>query len=163
MTSDLRPAVFDDAWAYRALASASDAAHGVARVLNERLRRAGFARITSNFVIDEALTGIRSDAGHDAAVDFARRLLAVVSAGGLRVVTVDPTIERGAMLWFERLDGELPRLSFTDCTSFAIMTAQRVRLAFTADRHFDLTGTGIAALVERRKRGYRIRDEMVRT
>lgn len=57
-----------------------------------------------------------------------------------------------ALELFRRLAPEEKRLSFTDCTSFAVMRELGIRLAFTADRHFHRAGKGIRPLLEREPR-----------
>ena len=50
----------------------------------------------------------------------------------------DEDLEQGALNIYERLDD--PRLSFTDCLSFAVMRALDIRAAFAFDRHFERAG-----------------------
>ena len=159
--TERRRAVLDDTWAYRALWDRRDSAHETARSANELLVRLGAARFTTNFVLDETLTGLRAHGGWAVAVAFGRTVRRLESAGGLKVVTVDAAVEREAFRLFERLNGKLPRLSYTDCTSFAVMRALRIRLAFTADRHFDAVGADLRALVEVTAGGHRLREELL--
>ncbi len=58
-------------------------------------------------------------------------------------------IRRAAALGlFRNLAPVVPRLSFTDCTSFAVMRDLGLKLAFTMDRHFHRAGGGIRPLFD---------------
>jgi predicted nucleic acid-binding protein len=56
---------------------------------------------------------------------------------------------RRAFELFRKLAPDTPRLSFTDCTSFAVMLDTAIRHAFTVDRHFRRAGRGVRPLFER--------------
>jgi predicted nucleic acid-binding protein len=57
-----------------------------------------------------------------------------------------------ALNLFRKLAPEEERLSFTDCTSLAVMRELGITLAFTADRHFHRAGKGIRPLLVRERR-----------
>ena len=138
-------AIFVDTWAFRALADAADPGHAAARDLDVRLRAAGVERITSDYVLDEALTGIRARSGPRVASRFWDEIEALSDGKLLRVERITEARFRRAGAFFKRLNGKLPRLSFTDCTSFVLMIEERVAWAFTADDHFDKVGNGLHA------------------
>jgi uncharacterized protein len=141
----VRAAVFVDTWAFRALADAADPAHAAARALEERVRAAGAARVTTDYVLDEAMTGIRARSGFRIAARFLDEVEALAEARLLRVERITEARFRKAGGLFRRLNGKL-RLSFTDCTSFVVMREERIAWAFTADAHFDHVGRDIHAI-----------------
>ncbi|MBV8195122.1 MAG: PIN domain-containing protein [Candidatus Dormibacteraeota bacterium] len=86
--------------------------------------------VTSNHVIGETWTLIRSRLGHSVAVRFLGFLERLPD---LEVVHVDEHTEIEAWRWLRRHDER--RYSFVDATSFALMRARRIReaLAFGGD------------------------------
>jgi predicted nucleic acid-binding protein len=66
----VKPAFFYDTWALVALADRRDAAHAVAVRIDEELERQHYAAVTTDYVLDEAVTLIHSAAGAKASLSF---------------------------------------------------------------------------------------------
>ena len=78
------------------------------------------------------ITLLNARAGHLQAVTFMNSF----TTTGITVLRVTEAIERTAISIFTQYD--TPRLSFTDCTSFALINAHRLDHVFSFDRHFGL-------------------------
>jgi len=113
-----------DASAHRSLADLFDA------VLAKRGRI-----ITSDYVVDETLTLLRTRAGLQAAAKWWWTI-----KESDRVVVEQVGTERAAQAleWFFGWPDH--DFSFTDCTSFVIMRELGLRRALTTDRHFAEAG-----------------------
>jgi len=140
---------FYDTWAFLALANSRDRHHDLCVEADRRLETEGFVAITSDYVFDETLTGLQVAAGPTVAVRFADLMMHRVGAEELLFVQVNRERQRKALELFRRLCRSERRLSFTDCTSFAVMQELECTVAFTADRHFHRAGRGIRPLLER--------------
>lgn len=127
--------VFVDTSAFLALVDRDDDHHGRAKRYLRDLSRKRFSLVTSSYVVDEALTLIRYRLGHPTAVGFGERLL---GTRWCRVVDVDEAIRNSAWEIFVRYDDH--KLSFTDCTSFALMRALDLGEAFSFDADFAAMG-----------------------
>lgn len=101
----------------------------------KRLLAAGTPLATSNFVLDEALTLLARRAGASFAAARGRELY---GSDRLRILRPDAATEAQALDWMERFADQ--RLSFTDCTSFALMQAHGIHSAFSFDHHFQIAG-----------------------
>lgn len=130
--------VFVDTWAWYALADRNDADHEVAQLANEELIRRRAVLVTTNFVLDEAVTLIRYRLDHAAAVSFRHTIEQLIEDELLKVVRIDDEQESAAGEIFDRYDDA--DFSFTDCTSFAIMRELSLAEVFTSDRHFSIMG-----------------------
>jgi uncharacterized protein len=127
----LRP-VFVDTSAWYALVDDREATHAATvaalRTHRERL-------VTSDYVFDESLTLVRYRLGWDIACRLGQELR---SGAAARMVAVTPTdVERAWEIFASRDD---KRLSFTDCTSFALMKRLRLDTAITLDGDFQRAG-----------------------
>jgi uncharacterized protein len=128
-------AVLVDTSAFHALNNAGDLLeHPVATSIAEKLDIDAATLVTTDYVLDETYTLLRSALGHRPAVKFGRE----IQRGGIEIVQVDVSIQRGAWEIFQRFSDK--RFSFTDCTSFHVMKLARIHLAFTFDRHFQQYG-----------------------
>ena len=141
--------VLYDTWAFLALGCSSDPAHAAAGEAHDWLEANGYEACTTDYVIDEAITGIHGLLGARACAAFLDDLALQLESGLLMRVSITDNRWRAAERWFRRLAPETPRLSFTDCTSFAVMEELGVRWALTGDRHFLRAGRKIQPLFVR--------------
>jgi hypothetical protein len=140
-------AFFYDTWAFLALANRRDPHHALAVEVDEWLEAAGYAASTSDYVLDETLTGLQAAAGALVAIRFLDLVEGRIAGGELMLLDVNRLRRERALALFRRIAPEEPRLSFTDCTSFAVMQELGISRAFTADRHFHRAGREIRPLL----------------
>ena len=121
-----------------AIEDLDDANHKIAIDYRDKIRVGDtpFRRLyTSNYVIDEALTLLRTHCGHRVAVSLRKTLEA---SRLLNVLWITESLEKAAWGIFEKHTDK--EFSFTDCTSFALMEAEAIRNVFTFDQHFSQYG-----------------------
>lgn len=127
--------VFVDTGAWIAGMIRKDQHHRQAREIWSRLRGERARLVTSTFVLDEALTFLRYREGRAAAVKLGRSIL---QSALVELIDVDrPCLDRAWDLFRE--EDELT-LSFTDCTSFAVIETMDLRRVFAFDTDFRSTG-----------------------
>ncbi len=100
--------------------------------------------ITSNFILDETYTLLRSHMGKDAALSFRQDIFESIQQ--LKIIRIIPQDEAQAWKYFEKLPGR--GVSFTDCTSFSIMKRLKLETAFTFDNDFATAGFTISPGVQ---------------
>jgi predicted nucleic acid-binding protein len=122
--------LFYDTGAFCALAIPEDEHFGSAKKKLALALDSNPLQFTSNYVLDETYTLIRTRRGHFASITFMDNFERL----GVTVVRVTENLETSASEIFRKYD--LPRLSFTDCTSFALINAHRIDHVFTFDEHF---------------------------
>jgi uncharacterized protein len=127
--------VFADASGWIALNSKRDQWHKTAVEINKSLLHNGSRYVTTNFVLDETLTGLRMKVGHFAAVDFGERLR---NSKAVHVIYITEELQEEAWGLFKQYADK--DFSFTDCTSFVVMKQMKVVDAFTNDHHFEQMG-----------------------
>jgi predicted nucleic acid-binding protein len=130
--------IFVDTSAFLALVNEKDNNHLAAVRFLEDIKngRVKIKKIiTSDYIIDETLTRIRYAVGHREAVEWGREILA---SNVVEKLEVGREIFEFAWELFEKYEDK--RLSFTDCTSFAIMKKSGVERAFSFDRDFEKMG-----------------------
>ena len=126
--------VFVDTWAWYALTDVADSSHTLAQQTNEHLLDDQYTFVTTNFVLDEAITLIRYNMHHTAAVRFRHMMQSLIEDGLVELVRIGEDQEAAAWDIFERYNDQ--DFSYTDCTSFAVMRQLDLTHAFTADHHF---------------------------
>jgi hypothetical protein len=127
--------IFVDTSAWLALNDRNDQYHSEAVSKLKIVTKQKIELITSEYVLDESITIIRYRVSHKAAVVFGDSLM------NSTIVTVaDITEEERFRAWmlFKKYDDK--ELSFTDCTSFALMNKLKLRKAFAFDDHFKQIG-----------------------
>lgn len=131
-TARLTQGIFADTSGWYALVDASDPDHDRA---SDWFMQNRLPLITTDYIFDETLTLIRTSLGHGKAVKFAEKLLASRLAQLLSVTEDD---KERAWAIFQRYDDKA--LSFTDCTSFAVMERLGIDTALSVDHDFRALG-----------------------
>jgi hypothetical protein len=127
--------VFVDTSAFIALLDPRDDCHDQAVQVEHSLSIQAARLVTTNFVLDETYTGLRSKIQHSAILRFRD---SVRQSRQLSVVRITEAIEDQAWEIFARYDDK--DFSFTDCTSFAVMRQLGITTAFAFDEHFEQFG-----------------------
>jgi hypothetical protein len=128
-------AVFVDTGGWMACSDRADPAHAPCRAARDGALEAGQTLLTTDFVIDETLTLIRFRLGLSAANAWWQQ---IDGSARLRWERVEnDRFERARHLFFQYRDKDL---SFTDCTSIAVMRELKLTTVITTDRHFQQMG-----------------------
>lgn len=131
-----RGVIFGDTSAFKAVFDSDDDFHGKAIAFWEDIKEERKIILTSNFILDELFTLVRSHLGKAAVLRLRQDLLE--SPEQLKVIRITIKDELSAWKYFENLPGR--KLSFTDCTSFALMKRLGLKEVFAFDDHFGKAG-----------------------
>ncbi len=123
--------VLVDTSAFYALSVPEDAHHLIAHKTIPLLKDSEV--VTTNYVIVESLSLIQNRHGTKAAEEFLNRLLDT-----LEIAWIDPVLHKEALKLWKK--AKTRRLSFVDCSSFAVMRSLGIRKAFAFDSHFTAQG-----------------------
>lgn len=127
--------LFVDTGGWMACADAADPAHTACCAARDAALQAGQTLVTTDFVVDETLTLIRFRLGLAAAEAWWEQ---VDRSARLRWERIESDrFERARQLFFQDRDKDL---SFTDCTSIAIMRELKLTQVLATDRHFRQMG-----------------------
>ena len=126
--------IFIDTSALVALYLKKDDFHPRAIAILKKHKEAGW--FTSNFVLDEVYTFLRARCGKKVAIKLAEFLAS--NSQTVRLIRVTIEDEKEAFRLFCQYD--FKNLSFTDCTSFALMKRLKLKTVFAFDRHFIRAG-----------------------
>jgi predicted nucleic acid-binding protein len=139
-------AVFIDTAGWMACADRNDPAHSASMAARDATLEAGRMLITTDFVVDETLTLIRFRLGLAAANAWWQQ---IDRSARLRWERVEnDRFERARNLFFQYRDKDL---SFTDCTSFAVMRELRLTTVITTDGHFRQVGFDVLPTIRARR------------
>ena len=127
-------AVFVDTGIFVALHNADDQLHSRSKELMTQALKGDFGRIfTSDYVIDEAITtALVRTKKHDIAQD-----LGVFIITSPRITKIWVAEESFGKAWKKFIDLKDKPLSFTDCTSIALMEMRRIKQIMSFDSGFD--------------------------
>lgn len=127
--------LFADSAGWMAAYDAHDKYHAMAKAALQNLSDQKVTFIVTDYVVAESITLMRGRLGHVRAVAFGDWLL---QAPHVRLMRIDADLWNEAWGLFKMFDDK--EFSFTDCASFTVMRRQRLRDAFTFDRHFEQAG-----------------------
>jgi predicted nucleic acid-binding protein len=131
--------LFVDTWGWLVLANRRDPAFE--RVSQVRAQAAGLpgAWVTTDYVLDETITTLFTAGPFAGAQKFTEGIFEASREGLLDIEPI--TRERFNEAWTLRLRYEdLPRISFTDLTSFVTMRELGLQYVLTGDTHFEQAG-----------------------
>ena len=127
--------VFVDTSFFKALVDNKDDFHLKAVKIWENLSHEKPLLVTTNYVLDEVFTLIRTRGGLKK-VDQFRQFLAQAGSE-IKIVRIAVNDEAMAWDWFLK---NWSGLSFTDCVSFAVMNRLGITKVLTFDDHFSRAG-----------------------
>jgi predicted nucleic acid-binding protein len=123
--------VFADTSALYAFIDKSDANHAAARETVTRLLRVGKRLVVTDYVVTEAINLANARGGSAVAV---RLIDLIEQSAGIRVEWIGVDRFDGAKTFFRKHSDH--GYSFTDCTSFVVMSELRLVDSLTTDHHF---------------------------
>ena len=130
--------IFVDSGAWIALLDRRDQYHSEAVAIYNDLVQQKAQLLTTDYVIDETATRLRYRVNHSIAVQFLNLIESSKEIDTLTVAAIDGTLFQEAERLFRQYD--TARLSFTDCTSFAVCQQHNISEAFAFDQHFPMVG-----------------------
>jgi hypothetical protein len=136
--------VFIDTGGWMACADRADPAHAACAAARDATLEAGRLLMTTDFVVDETLTLIRFRLGLAAANVWWQQIDGSTRLRWERVTS--DRFERARTLFLQYRDKDL---SFTDCTSIAVMRELKVKTVLTTDRHFHQVGLDVVPALRR--------------
>jgi uncharacterized protein len=139
-------AVFVDTGGWIACADRNDPAHVACTAARDATLEAGRILITTDCVVDETLTLIRFRLGVAAANAWWQQIDGSARVRWQRVE--HDRFERARNLFFQYRDKDL---SFTDCTSFAVMRELRLTTVITTDGRFRQVGFDVLPAIRPRR------------
>ena len=127
--------LFADIAGWMAMADAKDPLHQESLNSRDEWFEQGAVLVTSNYILDEALTLIRMRLG----IEAVEKWWALISESPrCNVEWITPERTEKAVYWFFRWRDQ--SFSFTDCTSFIVMRELGIKDVLTADRYFIAAG-----------------------
>lgn len=122
--------VFVDTSAFCALAIPKDQHNRRAKSIYKQIHKDKAIICTSDYVLDEAYTLLKMRGSHSTAVKFMNQM----DKCNIAILRVTEDIEESAKTIFRKIDDK--RLSYTDCTSFALINQPGIDAVFAFDEHF---------------------------
>jgi predicted nucleic acid-binding protein len=127
--------LFADTAGWMACADEADPAHAGAATARDLWLEQNGVLLTTDYVVDETLTLIRTRLGLAAAKAWWEQVEAS-SRVQWEWIGIERT-EKARAIFFQFRDKDF---SFTDCTSFVVMKELKLRKALTTDAHFEQMG-----------------------
>lgn len=140
-----RRKVFFDTWGWLAIAHRDDRRHADATAFYRDFIVAGGLPVTSDYVLDETISLLRSRTSSTGTEQFIEGILTAQRNARIRIERISE--DNWSAAWkMSKKFSDKTYISFTDFTSFIIMKELRITEALTADRHFELVGLGFNKL-----------------
>lgn len=137
--------LFVDTWGWLVLANDRDPAFSRVSRIRAGMAAQDGAWVTTDYVLDETMTRLFAMTRFAQARRFSEGIFEASQQGLLDIEQV--TAERFSNAWRLRLRySDKPRISFTDLTSFVVMSELGLHHALTGDAHFEQVGMGFVRL-----------------
>jgi predicted nucleic acid-binding protein len=131
--------IFVDTGAWYAIEVEDDSNHASARrFLVELSKGRHGVPITTDYVLDEAMTLLRGRRGLQASLSFIDK---VTSSKSVKIAWMDEGLFSRSLEEFRKSKNR--EWSFTDCASFALMKELSITEAFSFDKHFREAGFSV--------------------
>lgn len=121
--------VFIDTSAFCALAVPHDQFNHRAKTIHQQILNKKVHAYSSNYVLDEVYTLLKTRSSHAISVKF----MDEIQKSHTSILCVTEDIEEAAKTIFRKFVDK--RLSFTDCTSFALINHFHIEAVFAFDEH----------------------------
>lgn len=122
--------VFIDTGAFCALTIPNDQHNSSAKSHYKQIHKDRALLYTSEYVLDETYTLLKMRSSHETAIKFMTEL----EAAAITVLSVTADITEAAKAIFRKFEDR--KLSYTDCTSFALINHFSINTVFAFDEHF---------------------------
>lgn len=120
---------------FKGLIDEKDDFYKKAEEIFTQMTRKNVVLVTSNYILDETFTLIRKRRGRDKVKELRNFLAKAVPP--IKIVRIMAADDATAWDWFLK---DWSDLSFTDCTSFAVMKRLGLEKVATFDQHFSRAG-----------------------
>ena len=127
--------IFIDTSALVALFDRSDNNHQKAKTLLEIIRNNKIKLLMSDYIFDETITTVLSNAGHKNAIKIGEFIL---GSNIVELSWLDESVVMKAWEYFKRHSDK--EYSFTDCTTFILMKEMKLSNFFAFDEDFVKAG-----------------------
>jgi len=127
--------IFFDASALVAIFSKKDGYHQCALEAFRQFIHNRDYFVTTDYILDEVFTVLKLKCGHETAFSLAKDIL---ENEEFEIIFIDRELFNNALENFFKKTKDHPDLSFTDCTSFAVMKSLGIIKGFSFDKHFRL-------------------------
>lgn len=122
--------VFIDTSAFCALAIPKDQYNLPAKILYKQIQERNAIFYSSDYVMDETYTLLKTRSSYATSIKFMDQ----IDRSHITIVRITEEIEASAKSIFKQFKDK--RLSFTDCTSFALINHFDIDAVFAFDEHF---------------------------
>lgn len=122
--------VFIDTSAFCALTIPKDQHNSTAKTIYKQIQKNNYLINTSDYVLDEVYTLLKTRSTHATAVKFMNEM----EKCNITILRINEDTEKQAKNIFKKFDDK--RLSFTDCTSFVLINQFGIEAIFAFDEHF---------------------------
>ncbi len=126
--------IFIDTSAFYALADQGENNHLTAKnIIENIIVKSSYKMITTDYIIDETLTLISKRVGKYYSLMF---LDNITASDLLKIIKINENQFFKTIELFKRYENE--SFSFTDCSSFVIISDLKIEKVFTFDKHFEI-------------------------
>lgn len=137
----MRGPILFDSWGWIAVVDRKDPYHEIAKAFHqEYVKREGIP-VTTDYILDEVLTVLRRRLTHEVVVKFGESIFEAERVQKLRFEIIDKGKREKAWELFKKYQDK-PDISFTDFTSFVVMSEFKITEVFTGDEHFEKVNLG---------------------